>query len=149
MCRISRLLPSEPWPPSYTLTETPSRFFLLCESWNYTQAHTQTVTHSSSHSEHRFPAPSSKLCQILLHHWRGTLYLRSAVHWHGQYPPKGSGTNMTWSNLAPKHAHKHEAHPPWVEKEFCLSSNECGFICAGVNFVVGYKWHALFYLSCL
>ena len=29
------------------------------------------------------------------------------------------------------------------------SSNDCGFICAGVNFVGGYKWHALFYLSCL
>ena len=24
-----------------------------------------------------------------------------------------------------------------------------GFICAGVNFVGGYKWHALFYFSCL
>ena len=24
------------------------------------------------HSEHRFPAPSSKLCQIWLRHWRGT-----------------------------------------------------------------------------
>ena len=31
------------------------------------------------HSEHRFPAPSSKLCQIWLRHWRGTLYLRAAV----------------------------------------------------------------------
>ena len=30
-----------------------------------------------------------------------------------------------------------------------LSANDCGFICAGVNFVGGYKWHALFYLSCL
>ena len=56
-------------------------------------------------------------------------------------PPKGSGTNMTRSNLAPKHAHKHEAHPPWVkkEKEFRLDSNNCGFVCAGVNFVGGYK----------
>ena len=27
--RTSRLPPSEPWPPSYTLTETPSTFFLL------------------------------------------------------------------------------------------------------------------------
>ena len=64
------------------------------------------------------------------------------------------------SNLAPKHARKHETHPPRVkkkkkkkkeeeEKEFRLDSNDCGFICAGVNFVGGYKWHALFYLSCL
>ena len=25
----------------------------------------------------------------------GALYLRAAVHWRGQCPPKGSGTNMT------------------------------------------------------
>ena len=58
------------------------------------------------------------------------------------------------SNLAPKHARKHETHPPRVKKkkkkeEFRLDSNDCGFICAGVNFVGGYKWHALFHLSCL
>ena len=35
------------------------------------------------------------------------------------------------------------------KKEFRLDSNDCGFICAGVNFVGGYKWYALFYLSCL
>ena len=50
---------------------------------------------SSAHSEHRFPAPFSKLCQSWLRHWRGTLYLRSAVHRRGQRPPKGSGTNHT------------------------------------------------------
>ena len=50
---------------------------------------------SLPHSEHRFPAPSSKLCQIYWRHWRGTLYLRVAVHRRGQRPPKGSGTNMT------------------------------------------------------
>ena len=44
------------------------------------------------------------------------------------------------SNLAPKQARKHETHPPWVKKkkkkkkrEFRLSSNDCGFICAGVK----------------
>ena len=45
-------------------------------------------------------------------------------------------------DLTPKHARKHEMHPPWVkkrEKKFCLDSNDCGFICAGVNFVGGYK----------
>ena len=47
-----------------------------------------------AHSEHRFPAPSSKLCQIWLRHWRGTLYLRAAVHRRGQRPPKGLGTNI-------------------------------------------------------
>ena len=39
----------------------------------------------------------------------------------------------------PKHAHKHEAHPPRVKKELRLDSNNCGFIRAGVNFVGGYK----------
>ena len=44
------------------------------------------------------------------------LYLRAAVHRRGQRPLKVSGTNMTRSNLAPKHARKHEAHPPRVNK---------------------------------
>ena len=85
----------------------------------------------------------------LVSHWRGTLYLRAAVHRRGQRPPKGSGTNCR-SNLAPKHPRKHETHPPRVKKRrkkgFRLDSNDCGFICAGVKFVGGYKWHALFYL---
>ena len=40
---------------------------------------------------------------------------------------------LTWcrSNLAPKHARIHEAHPPRVKK-FCLDSNDFGFIWAGV-----------------
>ena len=37
-------------------------------------------TSSFTSSEYCFPAPSSKLCQIWLHHWRGTLYLCTAVH---------------------------------------------------------------------
>ena len=31
-------------------------------------------------------------------------------------------------NLAPKHARKHEAHPPRVKKEFRLDSNDFDFI---------------------
>ena len=31
-------------------------------------------------------------------------------------------------NIAPKHACKHEAQPPRVEKEFRLNSNDSGFI---------------------
>ena len=46
-------------------------------------------------SEHLFPAPSSKPCQIWLRHWRGTLYLRTAIHRRGQRPPKGLGANQT------------------------------------------------------
>ena len=58
-------------------------------------------TGSRAHSEHRFPAPSSKLCQIWLRHWRGTLYLCTAIHRCGQHPLKGLITNMTGSSLAP------------------------------------------------
>ena len=50
------------------------------------------------------------------------------------------------TGLAPNHALKHETHSPRVkeekrkkEREFRLDSNDCGFICAGVNFVGGYK----------
>ena len=52
----------------------------------------------------------------------------------------------------PKHVRNHETHPPRVnkkkkkkkkrkkkKKEFRVDSNDCGFICAGVNFVGGYK----------
>ena len=55
---------------------------------------------------------------------------------------------MTVGATAPKHARKHETHPPRVKKkkrerekkkEVCLDSNDCGFICAGANFVGGYK----------
>ena len=37
------------------------------------------------------------------------------------------------SNLAPKHARKHETHPPRVTKKFRLDSNDFGFIWAGVS----------------
>ena len=48
-----------------------------------------------SHSKHCFLAPSSKLCQNWLRHWRGTLYRRAAIHQCGQHPPKGLGTSKT------------------------------------------------------
>ena len=34
-------------------------------------------------------------CQIWLRHWRGTLYLRAAVHRRGQRPPKGLTVEAT------------------------------------------------------
>ena len=57
-------------------------------------------------------------------------YLRAAVQRRGQRPPKGSGTDKTVeaTSVVPKHACKHEAHPPRVKKEFRLDSNDCGFI---------------------
>ena len=48
--------------------------------------------------------------------------------------------------VQPKHARKEETSTPGKKKkkkrkkkEFRLDSNDCGFICAGVNFVGGYK----------
>ena len=61
----------------------------------------------------------------------------------GQRPPKGSGTNMTVE--ATKRQSKHvnmrriPSTPGKKIKEIRLDSNDCGFICAGVNFVGGYK----------
>ena len=58
---------------------------------------------------------------LLTLHWRGTLYLRAAVQRCGQCPPKGLGTNRTGSNLAPKHARKHETHSTLVKKRSFVS----------------------------
>ena len=97
-------------------------------------------TGTRAHSEHRFPAPSSKaslsgtfskasLSGTFLQTARcgyateGALYLRAAVYRRGQHPPRGSGTNTTnnnydcRSNLAAKHAHKQRCIPPRVKKE--------------------------------
>ena len=61
--------------------------------------------------------PLTKPNALPLRHWRGTLYLRAAVQRRGQHSPKGSGTNNDCrSNLTPKHARKHETHPPLVRK---------------------------------
>ena len=46
------------------------------------------------HSEHRFPAPSSKLCQVL-YATGYDLYLRAAVHRRSQRPLKDMGTKKT------------------------------------------------------
>ena len=60
------------------------------------------------------------------------------------------------SNLAPKHARKHEAHPPMFKKkkkekreEFRLDSNDFDFIWAGVSNMVSYKTNIWYNLSCL
>ena len=49
-----------------------------------------------AHSEHRFPAPSSRLCQNWLWQWRSTLYLRETVHPRCRRPPKVLGTTKTF-----------------------------------------------------
>ena len=58
------------------------------------------------------------------------------------------------TGLTPKHARvkkkrkkKKKKEKKKKKKAFSLDSNDSGFICAGVNFVGGYKWHlALFEL---
>ena len=110
-------------------------------------------TTPQAHSVHRFPAPSSKLCQFsYLTSLKCPLFISAQLSTDAVSAHRQVCVLICRSNLAPKHARKHEAHPPRVKKnqqEFCLDSNDCIFICAGVNFVGGYKWHALFYLSCL
>ena len=70
----------------------------------------QSVT--DTHSEHRFPAPSSKLCQIWLRHWRGNaLYLCAAVSTDAVSALRKVWVlNMTVeaASVALKHPHKHE-----------------------------------------
>ena len=46
------------------------------------------------------------------------------------------------------HVNMRPIHPGLKKKkkEFRLDSNDCSFICVGVNFVGSYKWHPLFYL---
>ena len=93
-----------------------------------------------AHSKPRFPAPSSKLCQNWLRHWRGTFYLRTAVQ-RCQRPPKGLDTSKIVKKKKKKKktcrsTHlKIEARPPQVKKEeekkkkkemFCLNSDDFG-----------------------
>ena len=61
-------------------------------------ANSLTKTILVAHSKPCFPAYSSKLCQNWLYHWWVSLYLYTAVHWHRQCPPKGSGTNKQHSD---------------------------------------------------
>ena len=90
------------------------------------------------------PAPSSKLCHNRSRHWRPgalDLYLRAAVHWRCQRPPKGLGTNKAVAGIltASKHARKHEARPPRVKHYSSVSIETIlAYICAGVSNEVSY-----------
>ena len=70
------------------------------------------------HSKYRFLAPSSKLCQNWLHHWRGTLYLHAAVLWCCRWAVKGLGTDKTVeaTELPSMHINM-RCVQPWVEKK--------------------------------
>ena len=75
----------------------------------------------------------------------GSLYFHAAVHWRGQHPPKSLGPDKTVeATYCPSmHVNMRRIHPGLKKekekKEFHLVSNDCGFICAGVNFVGGYE----------
>ena len=60
----------------------------------------------SPHSEHRFPAPSSRLCQNCSRHWRGTRSLPSpsCPQTMPGCPPKGLGW-WWWCSLGEKNSH--------------------------------------------
>ena len=91
------------WPaswhtPDQVLIQLPTQHRQTQTPYSFSSTHCmndQSLLCWKPHSKHRFLAPSSKLCQIWLRHWRGTLYLHAAVQRRGQYPPEGSGTNMT------------------------------------------------------
>ena len=109
-----------------------------------------------SHSEHRFPASSSKLLPDLVTPLKGhSLFPHSC-------PPTQSAPSERFgywydcgSSLAPKHPRKHETHPPRVKKREkkkkvpSLFKRLWFLICTGVNFVGGYKWQTLFSLNYL
>ena len=89
-------------------------------------------------------APSSKLCQNWLHHWRDTLYLHAAVHRSCQHHPNCLGTNMTVSvrlratfEHISKHTCKHVVHSPALGKmSSVLIQNYLGF-----STFTGLWWH--------
>ena len=99
------------------------------------------------HSKHHFPAPSSKLCQDQFHHWRGTLYLHAAVHWHCQRPPECLGTNKTVE--ATQRPSTRSAAEQGKKKEFHLDSKSFGFIRASISNVGSCKRNTWYNLSCL
>ena len=78
-----------------THTHTHTHACMHARTHACTHARMLAHTHTHTHSEYRFPAPSSKLCQIWLCHWRGTLYLLTAVQQCSQRPSKGLGTDYT------------------------------------------------------
>ena len=91
-----------------------------------------------------FLAPSSKLLQNWLRHWKGTLYLHAAVRQCCQHLPKGLLLIRLWKQ---HDIEAHEACVPWIEEkgEFSLISEDLGVICEGVSNVDSYKrkaWYA-------
>ena len=99
------------------------------------------LTKVLSHSNLRFPAPSSKLPELVTH----SLSLRSCP----LILSECLGTNKTVKATVLEHALKYEVCPPQMKKDFHLSSNRFGFICDGVSNVDSYNRNAQYNLSCL
>ena len=94
----------------------------------------------STRSNRRFPHPSSDLCHNCLRHWKDA---PSSSH-HKVCPPTWSAPSERlgywWgcgSNIAPKHARKHETRPPRIKTKSSVSIQTIfGLICADVSKVV-------------
>ena len=81
--------------------------------------------HTPSIAFRHLPPNSVSIAWLAILHWVGILYLRTPVHRRCQHPPKGLGTQWNYgSNIAAKHARKHEARPLRIkrnEKESSVS----------------------------
>jgi len=77
---------------------------------------------------HTLPSATPGTHRIIKAHHFGEAGAHPKIYFH----PKGSGTRL-WKTV-PKHARKHEAHPPRVKKEkkkkeeFRLDSDDFGII---------------------
>ena len=115
-CRVPGPVSSGPAFPHHTqrCVNAQGRSCWGCVPWSCLKARFHCWWWCLTHST--LLAPSSKVCQNWLHHWRGTLYLQADVHQCCKRPLKGVGTNKTGGNIASKHACKHEV-TSWVKKE--------------------------------
>ena len=128
-CRV--LLPVGTW-PAVEISNCPAQRAILPEDLRIILLKVWNRSVVDTYSEHRFPAPSSARFSYAT---EGALFISAQLSTDAVSAlRKVSGTtNMTRSNLAPKHACKHETHPPRVKEEFRLDSNDYGFVCASVN----------------
>ena len=98
------------------------------------------------HSEHNFPAPSFKLCQNWLRHWRGT------PHSEHNFPAPSSKLcqNLVTSTKGAPHTPSitfRHLPPNSARIGYVTDSTDSGFNSAGIRTVGGYKRNALYHLS--
>ena len=93
---------------------------------------------AQSHSEHHFPAPFSKLPELI----RVLLYRRGAVHRLCQHAPKGLGTTKTEEEHS---VQEHEARLPTIEKKTKQKAFKYSFLVTnlfGNNNFVGTRFYS-------